>query len=112
MIYTPDRLKWHRDYYHKKKNDPKYRERRRLHRIKYEYGLSQEDIEEMLDEQDHKCKICKRDKNQFSRGLYIDHDHLTGRIRGLLCVTCNNFLGAIEDDPDKSDDIRSYLSDI
>ena len=74
------------------------------------YGITGEEYNKMLTEQDNCCKICLRHASTFSKGLYVDHCHSTGKVRGLLCVTCNNFLGAINDNPDRSDFIKEYLS--
>jgi hypothetical protein len=42
--------------------------------------------------QDHCCAICKRPESIFKKRLAVDHNHKTGRIRGLLCYYCNKFL--------------------
>lgn len=50
----------------------------------------------MLAKQDNKCAICKR---VFEGIPFVDHDHETGQVRGLLCPVCNQFLGLIKDNP-------------
>lgn len=54
----------------------------------------------MYKAQEGQCCICKefRDTYHSQGGLYIDHDHKTGEIRGLLCNSCNVMLGLIKDD--------------
>jgi hypothetical protein len=48
----------------------------------------------MLEEQGHRCKICQSDKSgKGDLGFSVDHDHFTGKIRGLLCHPCNAGLG-------------------
>ena len=47
--------------------------------------------------QDGRCAICERDVCEIPRGLYIDHDHKTGKVRGLLCDRCNMSLGGFKD---------------
>lgn len=42
--------------------------------------------------QGSKCAICKRTRNVNSRRLAVDHDHATGKIRGLLCWSCNKLI--------------------
>lgn len=54
----------------------------------------------MLQDQDGMCRICGRAWTR-GRALHVDHDHATGRIRGLLWFTCNNALGDFADDPDR-----------
>jgi hypothetical protein len=41
--------------------------------------------------------------------LHVDHDHITGRIRALLCMNCNNGLGAFTDDPDLMETAATYV---
>lgn len=45
----------------------------------------------MADSQENKCAICKRHETSFKRRLSVDHNHATGRVRGLLCFHCNKF---------------------
>ena len=44
----------------------------------------------MLDKQDHCCAICDKHKSEFNQNLAVDHNHVTGEIRGLLCTYCNH----------------------
>ncbi len=58
------------------------------------YGISPEKYYEMLEQQGHRCAICPaKSKN---RAMSIDHNHRTGKVRGLLCDGCNLSLGHIE----------------
>jgi len=59
------------------------------------YGITHEQYEEIAKVQKQRCAICKNKENG-KRMLAVDHDHDTGRIRGLLCSTCNNHLGIYE----------------
>lgn len=61
-----------------------------------EYGLTYEFFCKMFQKQDGKCKICGLP--QLEKRLAIDHDHKTGKIRGLLCDKCNRGLGHFNDD--------------
>ncbi len=63
-----------------------------------EYGLTKEAYQEMLDKQDHKCVICRTPEED--RALCIDHNHSTGKVRGLLCDLCNRGLGQFQDRTD------------
>ena len=68
------------------------------YRIKSMYGITLEDKERMLIEQDNACKICGTTFGQEKKNLpHIDHDHGTGKVRGLLCDYCNRGLGAFRD---------------
>jgi hypothetical protein len=57
------------------------------------YGLTIERYEELEASQDGRCAICARLPHGYQR-LVVDHDHDTGVIRGLLCVSCNVALGS------------------
>ena len=66
--------------------------------LKRKFGLTVEQYDAMLANQAGGCGICGKPlRSDIS--LHVDHDHETGRIRGLLCFTCNNALGDFEDDP-------------
>lgn len=58
---------------------------------KWHYGISEEKYQELLQKQDHRCALCKKRKR-----LCVDHDHETGEVRGLLCISCNALLGHFE----------------
>ncbi len=59
------------------------------------YNITKEDYEKMMEGQNGKCLICGRnfDKIYFPQNTHIDHDHRTGKVRGLLCNNCNVILG-------------------
>ena len=61
---------------------------------KYRYGLTIEQYQNLINEQNSKCKLCDKDINDFN----IDHNHKTGKIRGILCNKCNTGLGMFNDD--------------
>jgi len=67
--------------------------------LKYKYGITKDKVEEMFLNQNKKCKICNTKYNKVSqhRGLYIDHNHKNGAVRGLLCNKCNKLLGNCND---------------
>jgi hypothetical protein len=71
-------------------------------------GISRGSYEALLVEQRGVCAICKRPCEQNSR-LAIDHDHATGRVRGLLCARCNIGLGYFLDDPLRLQAALEYL---
>lgn len=70
----------------------KYFNRARRRYIKHEYGITLDDYQRMLKDQNDCCAICGN-PDSGSRGKYntfaIDHDHKTGKVRGLLCLLCN-----------------------
>lgn len=77
------------------------------------YGITIEQYNELLERQDYVCAICKSsetatEKNTL-RSLAVDHCHSTGRVRGLLCTSCNFFLGQLESREEMLDDYLRYL---
>lgn len=77
------------------KKDTKLFEKKR--QLKIRYNLSYEDYLLMYKRQEGKCLICQREKILGTPGgLYVDHCHITGVVRGLLCPRCNTILGFIE----------------
>ena len=66
--------------------------------LKNRYGITVDDYNKMLKEQNCCCDICGRHKLEFKTRLAVDHCHKTGKIRGLLCYRCNTNLGIIEDE--------------
>lgn len=85
---------------------------RDYHRKRYlfkRYGITREQYAEMLEAQDFRCAICKGsclDENERFHALQVDHDHTTGKVRGLLCRFCNSKLGWYEN---RKDVIHEYV---
>lgn len=69
---------------------------RKSYRLMKEYGLSFETYEIKMREQNGLCWICKRPGDNHGR-LSVDHNHSTGKVRGLLCVSCNHGIGNFRD---------------
>lgn len=68
--------------------------------VKSKYGLTLSQCEALLKGQSGKCAICRRGLERFaSAGAHVDHCHRTGKVRGVLCHTCNKALGYFKDDP-------------
>lgn len=71
--------------------------------LKTNYGMTLEDFEEILKTQNYSCAVCMKHVDEVTSGmakynkLSVDHDHSTGKIRGLLCVNCNLGLGNFAD---------------
>jgi hypothetical protein len=74
------------------------------------YGIRISDYTRLLAEQGGLCAICRR-KPRSDRPLFIDHDHKSGRVRGLLCGRCNTGIGYFHDDPDKLERAVDYLEE-
>jgi len=65
--------------------------------LKSKYGITLEDYNQLFIQQNGCCKICERHQSQFKKALAVDHCHSTGKVRGLLCTSCNNGLGRFKD---------------
>lgn len=77
--------------------------------LKRQHGLTPAEFESLLKIQGGVCAICKKSEWNGKRP-HIDHDHRTGKIRGILCGKCNRALGFIDDDPDIALAIIEYLN--
>jgi hypothetical protein len=71
-------------------NHPGYQ---RAYGLKRRYGITVEEYDELLSQQEGRCAICYRIVEET---LCVDHNHVTGKIRGLLCTRCNRSLGWLE----------------
>lgn len=87
-----------RKLYHKTKNNPGARERRRSNSIKIKYGITNQIYDYFMNIQKGVCAICGEPPN--GKLLVIDHCHETGDVRGLLCTRCNIGLGGLRDSHD------------
>lgn len=85
-----DMKKW------KLKNPEKYQLGVLRRSLKTRYGITLEQYNGMIEKQHNLCAICN--KNNKKQRLSVDHDHQTGKVRGLLCNHCNNILGLWNDD--------------
>jgi hypothetical protein len=75
------------------------------------YGITEESFYSMLDQQQNRCAICGREFDRSREGAAsVDHDHLTGSVRGLLCKLCNLGLGCFADSSEKLVGAIDYLS--
>ena len=61
--------------------------------FKRNYGITVEDYNSILIEQDYKCKICRKKEYIEGKCLAVDHNHKTNKVRGLLCTKCNTAIG-------------------
>jgi hypothetical protein len=66
--------------------------------LRTRYGITPEDYAAMMDRQDHRCAICGTAECKTGRNFSVDHCHVTGRVRGLLCADCNKGIGSLRDD--------------
>ncbi len=69
------------------------------------YGISGQEVDRIINEQGLLCPLCLK---RFP--AHVDHDHITGAVRGILCFKCNGALGKFEDDPARIRAAIEYLS--
>lgn len=71
------------------------KDRTRAGHLKRKFGITVSEYQEMFDVQNGKCAICGKDDN--GKSLSVDHNHNTGKVRGLLCRKCNTGIGLFND---------------
>ena len=105
-----------RQYYQEKKDwilakNRKYirenPDKRKNTMLKYEYGITLDDYNKMFNAQGGKCAICQKHQNELKRTLCVYHDHKTGAVRELLCMTCNTDLASVEN---RLEEMTKYLN--
>lgn len=74
------------------------------------YGITWDQYNELLEKQNHRCFVCQKHENEFKTRLAVDHDHVTGEIRGLLCNYCNHRVVGRNRNPDIMKRVYEYLS--
>ena len=83
---------------------------RRNSHLRRKYGISVQDYDDMLERQQGACAICEKSAEVVGK-LFVDHDHATGLVRGLLCHTCNVGIGALKDSPELMLAAASYITE-
>ncbi len=95
----------------KKKNFSPTKEMRKNSHLKCRYNSTLEKYNVMLKQQKNRCAICGVHKNRFKRSFHVDHKGKGKNliVRGLLCVTCNNYLGLKERFKKLEEKVSTYL---
>lgn len=70
----------------------------RKSRVRCNYGINDSQRTMMLEKQNGVCFLCGKKESEFQNRFGIDHNHITGQIRGLLCLKCNFMIGYANDD--------------
>lgn len=123
---TPCLRKESRERYYIYSQNPEYRKKRAMQTREYRernprsyltrkkewlkslYGMTLEDYDNMLNEQNGVCAICFQ-PCKSKKGLAVDHNHETGKVRGLLCANCNGAIGMLQEDPAIIDRAKEYI---
>lgn len=83
---------------------------KRLQSVRHVFGLTTEQYRAMHLKHDGRCWICGNLPSGTRAFLCVDHDHDTGRVRGLLCDPCNQGIGFLRDDVQLLRKAIAYLS--
>jgi predicted transcriptional regulator YheO len=82
--------------------------------LKMKYGITQQQYDQILKDQNGVCAICHntettKHQNGKIRSLSVDHDHQTNKVRGLLCYNCNIILGKYKENIEIFKSFCNYL---
>lgn len=80
----------------------------RQSKLKYRYGINLEQFDKLLLESCGRCAVCN-DVFENGREPFVDHNHMTGQVRELLCHECNMALGLLRESPEKCEAMARYL---
>ena len=98
--------KYHKEKGYSRTNKAKLYNKK--YHLRKNYGLTLVDFDKMVENQNGVCAICGKPEIIYPR-LCVDHNHKTGKMRGLLCRECNIVLGFFEKDPNIGNKIKKYL---
>lgn len=82
--------------------------------LKYRYNITVEKFDEMVKDQNNLCAVCKKPetlvykKTNKVMDLAVDHNHLTGKVRGLLCSKCNQGYGCLQESEETITNLLEY----
>jgi hypothetical protein len=125
-----DKRKYYREYRRKyrlrnssqeRESQKRYRDnnkdKRKNGMLLWRFNITLEEYQVLFEAQDGVCKICnnpetaKKNKSEELRMLAVDHDHNTGKVRGLLCARCNVQLGHYEKTKPRAQEFENYLEE-
>lgn len=92
---------------HQKKKYDENPEKRWINQLKSKYGITPERYAEMENAQGGCCAIC--DRPTPGKHLAVDHNHVTGEVRALLCSNCNRGIGHFQDSSNLLRNAAQYL---
>lgn len=98
-----------RRHHEKRRRDPAWRAYKSEAELIRKYGITMADFDALLATQNGACAICKGDRSGPGARFHVDHEHTTGRVRGLLCSRCNTAIGLLRDDPTLAEAAAAYL---
>ena len=99
------RLAYHKARRLRLRDSDSWKRQQRARDLKRRYGISEEQYEALYTAQQGRCAVCG---DSFER-LFVDHNHETEQVRGLLCNPCNGGVGAFKDSPERLVAAAAYL---
>lgn len=96
----------HKKAFKKYKNSERGKRKTREHILK-RHNMTLEEYDKLIEQQNHVCFLCG--EPEIGKRLAVDHNHKTGKVRGLLCQQCNCCIGFIENRGLSIKDIQKYL---
>ena len=101
--HREERTEYNRKYREENKDILKNQHLQRTYNITLEY------YNKMFEEQNGLCLGCYQHQSDLKQSLVVDHDHITGKVRGLLCINCNKSLGQVKDNSEILRRLADYL---
>lgn len=95
----------------KEANPERFKRSHRNAKLKKLFGITHDQYDQMLVEQGGCCAICHTEQSQDGKSFAVDHDHVTLKVRGLLCLNCNVTLGKMADSPELLRCAARYLEE-
>ena len=104
------RAEYFREY---RKRNPETSEHRHKRGLWEKFKMTPEEYQSMFDSQNGKCAICKSPevatRNGSLKRAPVDHDHVTGKVREILCARCNTVIGLLDEDTKLVSEVYAYL---
>lgn len=91
---------------------PEQKIKRKEQFLKRSYGITMLDYNELFTTQQGRCPGCGKHQSELPKALVVDHDHITGVVRGLLCSGCNLAIGNVREKTQTLINLVEYLRSV
>lgn len=98
-----DRAEYTRTYNQNYQSNPENQEKQWERKLLRNYSMTPTEFNALWDSQDGRCAVCKvplEPRGRTKKSAAVDHNHATGKVRGILCRGCNTGIGNLRDDPE------------
>tara|TARA_B110000977_G_scaffold15929_1_gene19447 strand:+ start:156 stop:485 length:330 start_codon:yes stop_codon:yes gene_type:complete len=92
------------------KNKDKIKQSWRKYSLRVRYNITTEQYDTILKQQNNCCDVCGEHESKFKNSLCVDHNHSTGKIRGLLCNNCNSAFGKLKENTNIMYNLINYAN--